>query len=677
MVALFTPTSKKYIIIKAAAACMCTLFSGGCNPPANTREMTFEVLDASKTGIHFANKLTPTQQLNIFQYLYFYNGGGVGAGDFNNDGLTDLFFTANQTENKLYLNKGQLQFTDVTAEAKIPSDGAWSTGISVVDINNDGLLDIYICRVGNHKTLQSQNQFLICQGIDKNGIPFYKDQAKEYGLNFSGFSTQADFFDYDLDGDLDMYLLNHSTYQNNFFAPRNEKLHSRNAISGDRMYRNDGKFKFIDVTDESGINSCVIGYGLGIAAADINLDGYPDLYIGNDFNENDYLYINQHNGHFKDELTERMMHTSQFSMGVDVADINNDAYQEIMSADMLPGDPHLLKRSLGEDTYDIFNLKIGFGYNYQYTRNNLQLNRRNGMFSEVGLFTGLYATDWSWSPLWFDFDNDGLKDLFITNGISKRLNDMDYLNFISNEAMQQKLATQSLDKRDMELLDRYPKVKLPNKLFRNNGELRFTDLNSEIHNDQETYSNGAVYADLDNDGDLDIVVNNIDDPALVYKNESKQNKDHAFIDLKLKGPAQNINAIGAKIIVYTNAGICMSEKYPVRGFLSSMETPVHVGLGKARIDSCFVIWPDNTYQPVKIPSGNARLTITYQEKLPKFNYQLITGYRKNFAKPMEDITCESNLNYKHLENEFNEFDQEPLLPAHASLPKGPHLWLAI
>ncbi|MEJ7739326.1 MAG: VCBS repeat-containing protein [Chitinophagaceae bacterium] len=651
---------------------MCILFLEGCNSHANNRQLIFQVLNDKKTGINFSNKLIPTQQFNIFKYLYFYNGGGVGAGDFNNDGLVDLFFTANQSKNKLYLNKGELRFKDVTAEAKIPADGAWSTGTSVIDINNDGLLDIYICRVGNHKTLHSHNQLLLCKGIDKNGVPHYEDKAQEYGLDFSGFSTQAVFIDYDMDSDLDMYLLNHSTYQNNFFGPRDVKLRSYNPLSGDRLYRNDSKNKFIDVTKESGINSCVIGYGLGIAAADINLDGYPDLYIGNDFNENDYLYINQHDGTFKDELTSRMMHTSQFSMGVDVADINNDGYAEIISADMLPDDPYMLKSSLGEDTYDIFNLKIGYGYNYQYTRNNLQLNRRNGMFSEIGLYTGLYATDWSWSPLWLDFDNDGLKDLLVTNGIAKRLNDIDYLNFISNQTIQEKIRTESLDEREMNLLDRYPKIKIPNRLFKNNGELQFKDMESEIKDNQNTYSNGAVFADFDNDGDLDIVVNNIDDPALLYENKSNDKKDRAFIDIKLKGAAQNINAIGAKIIMYANDGLRIYEKYPVRGFLSSMETSVHIGLNKTKVDSAFLIWPDNTYQPIQLQTGNSRLTINYQEKLPKFDYRVIADYRKNLSKPMEDITAKTNLTYKHEENDFNEFDQEPLIP-HMLSTEGPAL----
>src|SRR5438477_2923608 len=376
----------------------------GCKTNQKKSPM-FEVLDDSKTGLHFTNKLTPTQKFNMFNYMYFYNGAGVGAGDFNNDGLIDLFFASNQGENKLYLNKGKMQFTDVTKQAHIPQDGGWSTGVSVVDINNDGLLDIYICRVGKYEVLNSKNQLLICKGVDKNGTPFYEDEARQYGLDFSGFSTQAVFFDYDMDGDLDMFLLNHSVHQNGTFAPRSDFLGTYSLLSGDRIYRNDGNV-FTDVTKETGINSSAISYGLGVVAADINLDGWPDLYIGNDFHENDYLYINQKNGKFAEENNQRLMQTSKYSMGVDVADVNNDGYPEIISMDMLPSDPYILKRSLGEDDYNLFNMKLNYGYVAQYTRNNLQLNLGNGHFSEIGRYAGIYATDWSWSALWMDFDND-------------------------------------------------------------------------------------------------------------------------------------------------------------------------------------------------------------------------------------------------------------------------------
>ncbi|HLK30249.1 MAG TPA: VCBS repeat-containing protein [Puia sp.] len=651
-------------------------FLPACNNTSIKKEKAvFEILESSRTGLNFTNKLAPTEDFNIFKYMYYYNGGGVGAGDFNNDGKIDVFFAANQTENKLFLNTGNLQFKDVTAEAKIPEDGGWSTGVSVVDINNDGLLDIYICRVGNHETLHSHNQLLICQGIDKNGVPFYEDKAKEYGLDFSGFSTQAVFFDYDMDGDLDMYLLNHSIHQNGTYGPRNERLQKFNPLSGDRLYRNDGGNKFTDVTIESGIHSSVIGYGLGIVAADINLDGYPDLYVSNDFHENDYLYINQHDGTFKDELTQRIMHTSQFSMGVDVADANNDGYPEIMTMDMQPYDPYILKRSEGENTNDVFSLKISYGYNYQYSRNNLQFNRQNGMFSEVGFYSGVYATDWSWCPLWFDFDNDGLKDLFISNGIPTRLNDIDFINFFSNKEIQDKTQSGSLDKNDIALTKKFPQIKIPNKLFRNKGDLQFQDLKDEIENNKNTFSNGTVYADFDNDGDLDAILNNIDDPALLYENKANDKKDKAFVEVKLKGPEKNINALGAKIIVYCNGGIRTYEKYPVRGFLSSVEAPTHIGLVNTKIDSAFLVWPDNSYQNITLQPVDTIISFTYKANLPKFDYGHITNFRKNATKPVSDITSQTGLLYKHEENEFHEFDREPLIP-HMLSTEGPALAVA-
>jgi enediyne biosynthesis protein E4 len=651
-------------------AAICLLSS--CHSPAPKKPDLFEVLDNTKTGINFNNKLTPTTAFNVFKYMYYYNGAGIGAGDFNNDGRIDLFFAANQSDNKLYLNRGNLRFTDVTAEAKIPQDGGWSTGVSVIDINNDGLLDIYICRVGNHETLHSHNQLLVCQGIDSNGVPFYKDEAAAYGLDFSGFSTQAVFFDYDMDGDLDMYLLNHLPHQNGTYGPREDMLHTYTPLSGDRLFRNDGHNKFTDVTKESGINSSALGYGLGIVATDINLDGYPDLYIGNDFHENDYLYINQKNGTFKDELNSHIMHTSKFSMGVDAADATNDGYPEIMTVDMLPYDPFMLKSSQGENAYDIFNLKISLGYNYQYGRNNLQFNRRNGMFSEAALYSGIAATDWSWSPLWFDFDNDGLKDLFISNGIPRRLNDIDYINFISNRELQLKMRSDNPESEDLDLIDKSPQIKIPSKFFKNNGDLQFTDIGDQIGNIKRAYSNGAIFSDLDNDGDLDIVVNNIDEPALLYQNKSNDQKKKPFAEIKLKGPAQNINALGSKVVLFANGGIRTYEKYPVRGFLSSAETPIHIGLDKTTIDSAFLIWPDNTFQPIILKAGNPWLTFTYKKGLPKFDYRTITGHSKNPSTPMRDITAETNLLQKHEENNFNEFDREPLIPRMFST-EGPGL----
>ncbi len=649
------------------------LFSN-CSSKKNNHSL-FLVLDNEKTGLNFTNKLDPTKNFNVFDYMYFYNGAGVGAGDFNNDGKIDLFFAANQGDDKIFLNQGNLQFKDVTAEARIPEDGGWSTGVSVIDINNDGLLDIYICRVSNIGPLHGKNELLVCQGIDKNGVPYYQDQAQQYGLDFSGFSTQAIFFDYDGDGDLDMFLLNHSVHQNGTFGPRDQISKVFNPSSGDHFFRNDGNNKFTDVTAQTGIHSSVLGYGLGVGVSDIDLDGSPDMYVCNDFHENDYLYINQKNGTFKDEGTDRMMHTSEYSMGVDIADVNNDAYPEIITMDMQPSDPYILKRSLGEDQYDLFYDKIKYGYGYQYTRNNLQLNRRNGMFSEVGLYAGVYATDWSWSPLWVDFDNDGLKDLFISNGIPKRLNDIDYVNYVSGDELQNKMRNNTLDKNDLALTDRFPQIKIPNKFFKNDGSLAFSDQENNISNEKSTYSNGAVAADFDNDGDLDIVVNNIDEPALLYENKTRDDKNRHYLELRLKGSAKNINAVGAKVIVYANDSIRMYEKFPVHGFMSSAETPVHIGLYRSKVDSILLVWPDNTYQYINHSKIDTSLFIAYQAGLPKFNYSTLTSHWKNPTKPMEDITTQTGLKYFHKEDVFQEFDREPLIP-HMLSTEGPGLAVA-
>jgi len=637
----------------------------GCTSKNESKEPAlFDALSASATGLNFTNKLSPADSFNLFHYMYFYNGAGVGAGDFNNDSLIDLFFASNQGENKLYLNTGGLKFKDVTGNAQIPQDGGWSTGVSVADINNDGWLDIYVCRVGQFGAKHVKNQLLVCQGIGEHGVPVYKDMAAEYGLDFSGFSTQAAFLDYDLDGDLDMFLLNHAIHNNRTFRPRAAFAGTYSELSGDRLYRNDGDH-FTDVTKTCGIQSTDISYGLGVAVSDINLDGYPDLYIGNDFHENDYLYINQHNGTFKEVLNDELMHTSQFSMGVDVADADNDGYPEIISMDMLPADPYILKRSLGEDEYDVFYSKIGYGYNYQYTRNNLQWNRRNGMFSETGLYSGIAATDWSWAALWMDFDNDGLKDLFISNGIPKRMNDIDYINYVSNGEVQEKIRENKLNETDMALIDKFPQIKIPNKFYHNNGNMQFADLENRIGGNPSTYSNGAVYADLDNDGDLDVVVNNIDEPALVYRNNTNTNN---FAKVWLKGPANNTQAVGSKLIVFTGGSKRVYEKNAVHGFESSMEIPLLVGLNGVKVDSAVLIWPDNTFQKVNL-GGNQQLT--YTKGLPSFSY----SEKTESTLTASDITGSLGVTITHVENPFPEFSREPLLP-HKLSTEGPALAVA-
>jgi hypothetical protein len=647
-------------------------------------ESVFTPISSDKTGLDFTNTLTPTPAFNLFSYMYYYNGAGVGAGDFNNDGKIDLFFAANQQANRLYLNKGQMQFEDITTAAGVPNDAAWSTGVSVVDINNDGLLDIYVCRVGNYKVLKGKNQLLVCTGIDEKGIPHYQEQATQYGLDFSGFSTQAAFLDYDGDGDLDLFLLNHSVNHDGNYAPRKNFENTFDSLAGQKFYRNDSKInsgritdvRFTDITRTVGINGSKIGYGLGVAIADINLDGWPDIYVGNDFHENDYLYINNQKGQFEEKGRKQLMHTSQFTMGVDIADANNDGLPEIVSMDMLPYESYMLRRSLSEDDYNIFQNKLAFGYTYQYARNNLQYNRGNGQFSEVGQYAGIHATDWSWASLWMDFNNDGNKDLFVSNGIPKRMNDIDYINFVSGEALQEKLKNNSLESKDLTLINQFPEIKIPNQFFLNKGSLSFNNISSDINNNPNSFSNGAVYADLDNDGDLDIVVNNINDPVLVYQNNTnKDTTSNNYAKIELVGSAENRFAVGAKLLVYAKDKVYSHEQFPVHGFLSSMQTSLMVGLHEIKPDSVLLIWPDQSFQRIQLKAGRTQ-KIIYQAGLPKYNFE-INGFdqQKKVPSYFEDITEATGLNYQHQENPFNEFDREPLIP-YMNSAEGPALAIA-
>ncbi|MCP9766677.1 hypothetical protein EGI22_02070 [Lacihabitans sp. LS3-19] len=639
-----------------------------CSKEKEKKEI-FRVKEASETGISFSNDLAPSGDLNIFNYMYFYNGGGVATGDLNNDGKQDLIFTSNQNQNKIYINKGELKFEDVSEAANFKNEKGWSTGVSVVDINQDGLLDIYINRVGKFEELSGHNLLFICENIDDKGIPHYKESSASYGLDLVGFSTQTAFFDADLDGDLDMFQLNHSVHQNGTYGKRDVFLNTFHELAGDRYFENkDGKY--IETTKTIGIHSSAIGYGLGIALSDVNLDGYPDFYIGNDFHENDYLYINQKNGTFKDEMLDKIDHTSRFSMGVDMADLNNDLFPEIFTLDMLPYDPEILKRSEGEDAFYNFKFKLSQGYNIQFARNNLQLNNKNGYFSEIGMYAGVHATDWSWSTLLFDFENDGKKDIFISNGINKRMNDLDYINFVSSDEIQEKISKKKFDESDESLVDLLPEIKIPNKFYSNAGEVKFNDLSESVSGNEGSFSNGSIYVDLDNDGDLDVVTNNINQKAFLYENLSNEYApENNHLSISLLGSDKNKNAIGAKCIVYADTTTFFQEKFPVRGFQSSIESPLTFGLGKvSKIDSVVIIWPDNTFEKLKGVNLNTVLKVKYQTGLPKFDYQVFHKIANEFV----DIAAEIGLDIKHDENEYNEFDREALIPNMMST-EGPAL----
>ncbi len=644
----------------------------GCSKNEQTLPQ-FELLRKDATGLEFKNTLMESVDFNALNYMYYYNGGGVGAGDFNKDGLVDLYFTSNMGPNKLFLNQGNLQFRDVTEQAQLEGREGWTTGVSVVDINNDGLLDIYVGQLGDYQTMKGQNQLYVCLGIE-DGIPVFEDRAIPYGLDLIGFSTQATFFDYDLDGDLDMYQLNYSLHHNGTFGQRRSFAEKDHPMAGDKLMRNDNG-KFVNVSREAGIHSTVIGYGLGIATGDVNLDGWPDIYIGNDFHENDYLYINQKDGTFKEVLTSQMMHTSRFSMGVDMADINNDGFSEIISLDMMPYDPFILKSSQGENEFSVFNFKLGFGYAHQYARNNLQLNNGDGSFSEIGLFAGVYATDWSWSSLFMDFDNDGYKDLFVGNGIPRRMNDLDYINYRKgDENFKFRTNNNHMIEENLEVIAKMPRIKLPNKFFRNTKNLKFQDIGGQIKGAVDTYSNGAVYADLDNDGDLDIVVNNIEDEPFIYKNLTVENggKNQDYLSLRFVGPFGNVNAIGAKAVAFKGIEKIIFEQFPVRGFQSSVELGLHIGIGdSSKVDSILVIWPDRSFQRLADLSFNKKNEVVWQRGLPLLDFDVFKQNTIQIAD-FKDVTNKTSIDFKHSENPFIEFHREGLIP-HMVSKEGPAL----
>lgn len=637
----------------------------------------FQLLEKAQTGLEFQNVLKQSVEFNVFAYMYFFNGGGVAAGDVNQDGRVDLYFTSNMGPNKLFLNEGGMHFRDVTEAAGVAGQEGWTSGTSMVDINGDGLLDIFVSQVGNFGVIQGRNQFYICQGL-KEGVPIYEDKAAEYGLDFSGFATQSAFVDYDRDGDLDVFLLNHSIHQNGTFGRRADFQDKQSEVSGDRLLRNDSEgdaIHFTDVTTGAGIYSTAIGYGLGIVVGDINLDGWPDIYVGNDFHENDYLYLNQQNGTFREALTEQMMHTSRFSMGVDMADINNDGWSEVVSLDMLPYDPYILKTSLGEDGFNIFRFKIGYGYNHQYARNNLQLNNGDGTFSEIGMYAGIYATDWSWTSLLFDFDQDGWKDLFISNGIPRRMNDIDYVNFrLGDEDVEWKTDNNFLATEELSIVKKIPQAKIPNKFYHNNGDLTFSDLAGRIRGDRPTYSNGAAYADLDNDGDLDVVVNNIDDAPFIYQNLTRDQDSIAgnYLSISFRGAPQNPLAIGARIIVWKGESRLVAEHFLTRGFQSSVAPGLMIGLGDTSdIRQIAVIWPDGTTEALSGLKYNQLNPLTWREGLPAFDFASLRNKTAPDAR-MKDITADAGLDFMHQENPFVEFNREGLMPYMVS-SEGPAL----
>ena len=578
-------------------------------------------------------------------YLYYYNGGGVAAGDVDGDGLVDLYFTSNLGSNRLYRNLGQFRFEDVTDRAGVADSVGWKSGVTMADVNGDGHLDIYVSGVDDQ--MNGRNVLYI-----NNNDGTFTDRTDAYGLGFSGYGTQVAFFDYDRDGDLDLYLLTSSTLLHRARS-RNLSRSAHDSTAGDRLYRNDsGKFR--DVSEQAGIYGGVEGFGLGVVVSDVNLDGCPDIYVANDFPENDFLYLNNCNGTFREVSTEATGHTSRFSMGVDAADFNNDGRPDIVVLDMLPDSEPILKTAASAESYELFNLKLAAGYHPQYARNTLQLNRGvvggKLRFSEIGQMAGIDATDWSWAPLFADFDNDGLKDLFVTNGIYRRPNDLDYIASLDSGAPN---------------FAKMPSVPIANYAFHNNGDLTFTNGARAWGLGDRGFSNGAAYADLDNDGNLDLVVNNLNAPASIYRNRGSGGH---FLRITLNG---NGGGIGAKVTVTTGGRTQIVEAMPTRGFQSSVDPRLHFGLGNATvIDTLTVVWPDGRYQVITGLRADTIVTLSQAEA-----HDRPSGRRAVRPSLFSDITAQFDITYKHRENTFFDFSREPLMP-HLLSTEGPALAVA-
>jgi enediyne biosynthesis protein E4 len=627
----------------------------GCS---KKQDRLFEKLPAEESNITFNNKLEPSKNISILDYLYYYNGGGVALGDINNDGLVDVYFTSNQEKNKLYLNKGNNKFEDITAKAGVEGQSDWNAGTVMADVNGDGYLDIYVCAVVGINGFEGRNELFI-----NNKDNTFTESAAEYGLDIDNYSSSIAFFDFDLDGDLDMYLLNHAVHSESSFG--NAAIRNKRSYEcGDKLFRNDNG-KFVDISEQAGVFGGANGYGLGVAVSDFNLDGYPDIYVSNDFHEDDYYYLNNGDGTFTESLKQHFGHTSRFSMGVDVADVNHDGFPDIMSLDMLPEDEKVLKSSLGDDNVQMFKMRTEkLGYHCQYTRNMLQINQAGNNFTETALLSGVAATDWSWSSLFGDYDQDGEQDIFVSNGIPKRPNDLDYVKYYSNDQIKSKItSTKLLDK---EALKKMPKGNVSNCIFQGSNDLLFKNRSNDWIENDSIISNGSGYADIDNDGDLDVITNNLNSVASVYINRT--DKKANYLKIKLQFGGKNTFGIGAKVISYSKEKKQFKELQTTRGFQSSSEPIIHFGYGKVtKIDSLVVIWPDRTYQTLKNVNTNQTLTIKANSNRKVFDYKkLHSAILPIFKKSDSNL----GIDFIHQENDYTDFLAQKLIPYQRS-DRGP------